>query len=112
MYVCMYVFLFISGQRPIIKIGLRPAACSMVTYTLELTLHLRNIIWFSNRKICVALKRAVLNLSAQRSSLLGALLGSLLWQENSLDVRQNTTLCDGDTRQKLVQFLVVADSQL
>lgn len=26
---------------------------------------LRNIIWFSNRKICVALKRAVLNLSAQ-----------------------------------------------
>ena len=39
------------------------------------------------------------------------LLG-LLGQENSLDVGEDTTLSDGDTGQKLVQLLVVADSQL
>ena len=36
----------------------------------------------------------------------------LLGQQNGLDVRQNTTLSDGDARQQLVQFLVVADGQL
>ena len=39
------------------------------------------------------------------------LLG-LLGEKYSLDVWQNTTLGDGHTRQKLVQLLVIADSQL
>ena len=43
-------------------------------------------------------------------SLLG-LLG-LLWQKNGLDVWQYTALCDSNTGQQLVQFLVVADGQL
>lgn len=38
--------------------------------------------------------------------------GSLLWQEHSLDVRQNTTLGDRNAGQKLVQLLVVTDGQL
>ena len=43
----------------------------------------------------------------------GTSLGlGLLGQEHSLDVGQNTTLSDGHTGQKLVQLLVVADSQL
>ena len=45
-------------------------------------------------------------------SLAGGLGLRLLGEEHSLDVGQNTTLSDGDTGQKLVQFLVVADSQL
>jgi len=36
----------------------------------------------------------------------------LLGQKNGLDVRQNTTLSDGDTGQQFVQLLVVADGQL
>ena len=40
------------------------------------------------------------------------LLLSLLGQEHSLDVRQHTSLGNGDPRQKLVQFLIVADGQL
>ena len=43
--------------------------------------------------------------------LLAGCLG-LLWQKNGLDVRQNTTLCDGYTRQQFVQLLVVADGKL
>jgi len=39
------------------------------------------------------------------------LLG-LLGQKNGLNIRQNTTLGDGDSGQQLVQFLVVADGQL
>ena len=45
-----------------------------------------------------------------KASLLG-LLG-LLWQENSLDVWEYTTLSDGDARQKLVQLLVITDGEL
>ena len=36
----------------------------------------------------------------------------LLGEEYGLDVRQYTTLGDGHTGEELVQFLVVADSQL
>ena len=36
----------------------------------------------------------------------------LPWQQASLDVRQNTTLGDGDTVHEAVQLLVVADGQL
>ena len=36
----------------------------------------------------------------------------LLWQKDGLDVRQNTALGNGDTRQQLVQLLVVADGEL
>ena len=39
-------------------------------------------------------------------------LAGLLGQKDGLDVGQDTSLCDGDTGQKFVQFLVVADSQL
>lgn len=42
---------------------------------------------------------------------LGWFLG-LLGQENSLNVGQDTTLCDGDTGQELVQLFVVTDGQL
>ena len=44
-------------------------------------------------------------------SLLGRLLG-LLGKEHSLDVGQYATLSNGDTRQQLVQLLVVTDSEL
>ena len=40
------------------------------------------------------------------------LLFSLLGQKNGLDVGKNTTLGNGDTREELVQFLVVADGKL
>src|SRR6056300_548912 len=45
---------------------------------------------------------------------MGSLLGllGLLGQEHGLDVRQNTTLGDGHSGEKLVQLLVVADGQL
>ncbi len=43
--------------------------------------------------------------------LLGWLFG-LLWQQNRLNVGENTTLSNGNTRQKFVQLLVVSDSQL
>ena len=43
--------------------------------------------------------------------LLGGLLG-LLGQEYGLNVRQNTSLSNGDAREQLVQLLVVADSEL
>ena len=36
----------------------------------------------------------------------------LLGQKDGLDVRQHTSLSDGNTRQKLVQLLVVSDGQL
>jgi hypothetical protein len=36
----------------------------------------------------------------------------LFWQENGLDVWQNTPLGNGDPRQEFVQFLVVSDGQL
>ena len=39
-------------------------------------------------------------------------LVGLLGEEYGLDVRQYTTLSDGHTGEELVQFLVVADSQL
>ena len=44
----------------------------------------------------------------------GSLFGlvGLLGEEYSLDVGQYTTLGDGHTREKLVQFLVVTDGQL
>lgn len=47
-----------------------------------------------------------------RSSLLSGGLLALLGEKNGLDVGQNTTLGDGDTRQKFVQLLVVPDGQL
>lgn len=40
------------------------------------------------------------------------LLPSLLGQEHGLDVRQNTTLRDGNALQKLVQLLVIANGEL
>jgi len=49
-------------------------------------------------------------LLAEETSLLGFL--GLLWQENSLDVGEYTTLCDGDAGQKLVQLLVITDGEL
>ena len=60
----------------------------------------------------MALKRAVVfSLTYEKPANLLGLLG-LLWQQNSLDVGQNTTLGDGHTSEQLVQFLVVADGQL
>ncbi len=44
----------------------------------------------------------------------GALLGllGLLGEKYSLDVRQNSTLCDGHTGEKFVELLVVTDGEL
>lgn len=42
---------------------------------------------------------------------LGLLLG-LLGQQDGLDIRQDTTLCNGHPGEKFVQLLVVADGQL
>lgn len=39
-------------------------------------------------------------------------LSSLLWQQNGLDVGQNTTLGDGHAAEKFVQLLVITHSQL
>ena len=39
-------------------------------------------------------------------------LGSLLGEENGLNVGEDTTLGNGDTAEELVQLLVVADGQL
>ena len=39
-------------------------------------------------------------------------LGSLLGEENGLNVGKDTTLGNGDTTEELVQLLVVADGQL
>jgi hypothetical protein len=73
---------------------------------------------FSNYE--VALKRAVFGdddvgcrrlLAGSTAAGTADLLG-LLWQKNSLDVWQYTTLSDGDTRQQFVQLLVVTDGQL
>jgi hypothetical protein len=41
-----------------------------------------------------------------------SLLFGLLGQQDGLDVRENTTLGNGDARQKFVQLLVVTDGQL
>ena len=59
----------------------------------------------------VALKRAVFICFGEQDLGLGRLLG-LLGQENSLDVGEDTTLGNGDTRQQLVQLFVVTDGQL
>ena len=56
----------------------------------------------------VALKRAGFDMQ-ERSSLL---LGSLLGEKDSLDVWQDTTLGNGDSRQEFVQFFVITDGQL
>ncbi len=49
-----------------------------------------------------------------KAAVVGALLllVGLLGQEHSLDVRQNTTLSNGHSTEKLVQLLIVADGQL
>lgn len=52
--------------------------------------------------------------TAERRLLAAADLGrgSLLWQQNSLDVRQDASLRYRHSAQQLVQLLIVADSQL
>ena len=65
----------------------------------------------SFRKILVAVKTAVLLCCIEEYSLLGG-LGGFLWQKNSLDVGEDTTLGDGHTGEEFVQFLVVPDGQL
>ena len=61
----------------------------------------------------VALKKAVFERfeGTKKARHLLALLG-LLGQKHCLDVGEDTTLGDGDSRQQLVQFLVVPDGQL
>lgn len=49
-------------------------------------------------------------LGGSTGSLLG--LGSLCGQELGVDLRQDTTLGDGDTAEQLVEFLVVSDGEL
>ena len=41
-----------------------------------------------------------------------AWLGGLLWEKVLVNVWEDTTLCDGDVSQKLVQLLIVADGEL
>ena len=40
------------------------------------------------------------------------LLLCLLWQKNSLDVRQDTTLGNGDAGEEFIQFLVITNGEL
>ena len=40
------------------------------------------------------------------------LVASLLWEEDGLDVGEDTTLSDGDTAEELVQLFVVSDGEL
>ena len=40
------------------------------------------------------------------------LLFRLLGEKDGLDVGQDTTLCDGDSREKFVQLLVITDGEL
>ena len=59
----------------------------------------------------VALRRAFGDRCTAGYSLLGWLLG-LLGEEHCLNVGQHTTLSDGDSREQLVELLVIADSKL
>jgi len=59
----------------------------------------------------LALRRAVLKGEEEAGGCLGLLL-TLLGQEHGLNVREDSTLSDGHTGKELVQFLVVADSEL
>ena len=70
--------------------------------------HKREIFWKSG-----GFKKSRL-LNNSSSSLVVALAARmvLLGQEDGLDVRQHTSLGDGNTRQKLVQLFVVSDGQL
>ncbi len=76
------------------------------------------VVFFGCCCITQAEQRVNLKLLGLRSSLLardrgasnGA--GSLLGEQDVVDVGQDTTLGNGDTDQELVQLLVVADSQL
>jgi hypothetical protein len=56
-------------------------------------------------------KGRLCEIAEKRSLSLGGLVG-LLGQENGLDVGQDTTLSNGDTREKFVQLFVVADGKL
>ena len=61
-----------------------------------------------------ALKRAfwVICLPCGRGRKSNLLLLGLLGEKDSLDVGEDTTLSDGDTREKLVQLLVITDGEL
>ena len=60
----------------------------------------------------MALKRAGGCVGKERNRRLGLGLLRLLGEEDGLDVRQDTSLGDGDTGQKFVQLLVVSDGEL
>ena len=63
--------------------------------------------------ILVALKRAdFFNLLLNIIDDLCLFGFGLLWQQDGLDVWQDTTLCDCNVSKKLVQFLIVTDGQL
>ena len=59
----------------------------------------------------VALKRAGCFSLKKKKNLLGSLV-RFLGEENSLDVREDSTLSNGDTSKKLVQLLVISDGKL
>ena len=67
------------------------------------------IVNFLVRKILWLLKEPMLRWDNQEKYLF--LLG-LLGEEHSLDVRQNTTLGNGDARQQLVELFIVTDGKL
>jgi len=64
---------------------------------------------FLIRKMLWLLKEPMLRWDNQEKCLF--LLG-LLGEEHSLDVRQNTTLGNGDARQQLVELFIVTDGKL
>ena len=57
-------------------------------------------------------EKSRLMIEVRAADLLGSFLLGLLGQKNSLDVGQNTALSDSHAAQQLVQFFVVAHSQL
>ncbi|KAF1768777.1 hypothetical protein GCK72_000590 [Caenorhabditis remanei] len=62
--------------------------------------------------IFVALKRAVGFGGFFGRRFLFLVSSSLLWKKNGLDVWKNSSLGDGHSSQKLVEFFVVADGEL
>ena len=81
--------------------------------------HLRSQIPHKNKlsetllfRNVVALKRAGGQNDGKEVVLGLSSLLRLLRQEDSLDIGENTTLGNGDSSQKLVQLLIIADGQL
>ena len=60
----------------------------------------------------VVLKKTVLFVFLSRDETLSLLCFRFPWQKDSLDVGEDSTLCDGDSAEKFVQFFIISDGEL